>query len=118
MKNRPIINVKPKDVKNNNYTRALINLKKIFDLNNINDYYYSPLYGIKPCYINMPNEFIYERAKVYFNILDSFKLEYAVFAGQSIGMIRNGKNIPWVDDYDIMMFNSSINKFQNEIKPI
>ena len=66
----------------------------------------------------MPNEFIYERAKVYFSILDSFKLEYAVFAGQSIGMIRNGRNIPWVDDYDIMIFTSSIIKFEKEIKPV
>ena len=110
--------VKKYDPEKINQKRALNKLRDIFNLKNINNYYYSPLYGIKPSCINMHNEFIYEKAKIYFKILDLFNLEYAVFAGQSIGMIRNKRNIPWVDDYDILFFSSQLNKFKNEVKPL
>ena len=98
--------------------RLFNKLKNIFPLKRINDYYYNPLYGIKPCNINMPSEFIYQKAKIYFNILDFFKLEYAVFAGQSIGMLRDKKNIPWVDDFDIILFSYNIKKFMKIVIPL
>ena len=49
-----------------NKNSVLIKLNKLFPLNNINNYYYSPLNGIKPSNINMHNEFIYEKAKIFF----------------------------------------------------
>jgi glycerol-3-phosphate cytidylyltransferase len=57
-------------------------------------------------------------AQIFFNILNGTSLDYYVFAGTSIGYIRNKENIPWVDDYDIMIFEDNIEYFKNKILPI
>ena len=33
-------------------------------------------------------------------------------------MVRNGKNIPWVDDYDIILFKDQIKTYKNDIIPL
>jgi phosphorylcholine metabolism protein LicD len=79
---------------------------------------YLPTNGIIPCKVNMYNEFIDNCAKIFFQIMESSKIEYFLFAGSAIGLIRDGKNIPWVDDYDIMIFEEYYEKLKNEIFPI
>jgi phosphorylcholine metabolism protein LicD len=81
-------------------------------------YNYSPIKGIYPSNINMYTEHIHNRAKVFFSILDEYDLEYAVFAGQSVGAVRNNKNIPWVDDYDMIIMKDQIDMFEQTIIPI
>ena len=65
---------------------------------------YSPLNGIYPSKINLFTEFIENIAKIFFKIMEKSKIKYYVFAGSSIGLLRNSKSIPWVDDYDILIF--------------
>lgn len=89
-----------------------MSLLKLFD-NNINKYYLESL-GFNndvPVY----RDFIHLHAKIFFSILDKYELEYYVFAGTSIGYVRNNQNIPWVDDYDIIVFKEDVPKFQNII---
>jgi phosphorylcholine metabolism protein LicD len=57
-------------------------------------------------------------AKIYFRILNQTDLEYYVFAGSAIGMLRNGKNIPWVDDYDIIIFQDQIEIYKRKVIPL
>ena len=54
-------------------------------------------------------------AKVFFKLLEEFKLDYYVFAGTAIGYMRNQQNIPWVDDYDILIFEDEIQHFETVI---
>lgn len=68
--------------------------------------------------VNLYSEYIYERAIVFFSILDYFQLNYYVFAGAAIGLVRNGKKIPWDYDYDIIIFKEEISKFEKNILPI
>ena len=77
---------------------------------------YSELYGLD---INIPlyRNITHVHAKIFFKLLDLYKLDYYVFAGTSIGYFRNKCNIPWVDDYDIIIFESSIQKFIYIIMP-
>jgi glycerol-3-phosphate cytidylyltransferase len=100
------------------------NIKKEIDMNfenkdinnelkllfNNNNYYYLPSIGITNFKSTMYNEFIKDRATVIFNILNSNNINYYVFAGSSIGLYRDGKNIPWVDDYDIIVLEDEYNK--------
>lgn len=44
--------------------------------------------------------------KRVFTILNKEKVNYYVFAGTLVGYIRNKKNLPFADDYDIMIFNN------------
>lgn len=84
--------------------------------NDIDNIYYLESFGFNndvPVYRN----FTHLNAKVFFNILDKCDLEYYVFAGTSVGYIRNKKNIPWVDDYDIIVFEEDIHKFENVVLP-
>lgn len=89
----------------------------IFPDNNTNNYKYSPIKGIYPSNINMITEHIRTVSKIYFNLIDKHKLEYAVFAGQSVGLCRNGKNLPWVDDYDMIIFKKDVVFFETIIVP-
>ena len=86
--------------------------------NNNKDSHYYPTVGITNCKINMYNELIHNYAKIYFKIMDNSQLSYALFAGQSIGYLRNKENIPWVDDYDIIIFYEDVDKFMKEVVPI
>jgi len=72
------------------------------------DGYYLPTVGITNCKINEPNELKRDQSIIFFKILDAHKIPYAIFAGNSIGLIRNGKSIPWSDDYDIIILNNHI----------
>mgnify|MGYP003336061824 FL=1 len=94
-----------------------VKLKKIFPEEDISKYHYSPVLGIYPSRINMYTEFIHETAKIFFQILEYYEINYAVFAGQSVGMVRNRKNIPWVDDFDIIIMEEDFEKFE-KIQPI
>lgn len=80
--------------------------------------FYTPLTGLSGIKLMTYTEHIHLIAKVFFKILEYYDLEYYVFGGSSVGYIRNGKNIPWIDDYDIIIFENSIDKFENKILPI
>ncbi len=65
---------------------------------------YSPLNSIYPSKINLFSDFIANVAKIFFQIMEQSNIKYYLFAGNSIGLLRNAKSIPWVDDYDIIIF--------------
>ena len=67
--------------------------------------YYLPTVGITNLKLCEPNEVIADQATIFFRILDAFNIPYALFAGSSIGLLRSGKTLPFVDDYDIIIFN-------------
>ena len=83
-------------------------MEKIFDTTSSN-ILYSPLNGMYPSKINLFTDFIHNTAKIFFKIMKNSKIKYYVFAGSSIGLLRNGKSIPWVDDYDILIFIDDFN---------
>jgi glycerol-3-phosphate cytidylyltransferase len=70
--------------------------------------YYLPTVGMTNCKINEHNELKIDQATIFFRILDKYKIPYSIFAGSSIGLLRNGKTIPWSDDYDIIILNNHI----------
>jgi glycerol-3-phosphate cytidylyltransferase len=70
--------------------------------------YYLPTVGMTNCKLNEDNELKRDQATIYFRILDRYNVQYAVFAGSSIGLLRNGKTIPWSDDYDVVVLNSDL----------
>ncbi len=73
---------------------------------------YSPLNSIYPSKINLFTDFIANVAKIFFKIMEQSDIKYYLFAGNSIGLLRNGKSIPWVDDYDIIIL---INDFDTSL---
>lgn len=77
--------------------------------------------GITNLNLTTYNEVIHEQAKICFKILGEFesshKMTYAVFAGNSIGLLRAGNNLPWADDYDIILFKHDIAVFTSHIVP-
>lgn len=77
--------------------------------------YYSEVYGMNN--ITIYRDFMHLYAKIFFKLLDDLKLDYYVFAGTSIGYIRNKQNIPWVEDYDIIIFEEEFYNFENNIVP-
>ena len=60
---------------------------------------------------------------LFFNILSRYErkgageIAYAVFAGNSIGLVRKSKNLPWGDDYDIIVFDKDADFFAQVIYP-
>jgi hypothetical protein len=82
------------------------------------DLFYTPCLGIIGTKIPNYNEYIHMNAKIFFSVLDKFNLEYYVFAGTSIGYVRNKSNIPWIDDYDIIVFEKDIEYLTKDIFPI
>jgi len=97
--------------------RKIENLIKPIFFNSTKDLLYLPTNGIIPCEVNMNNEFINDISKIFFKIMEESKIEYFLFAGSAIGLLRDKKNIPWVDDYDIIIFDENIDRFRNEIFP-
>lgn len=83
-----------------------------------NNMYYTPCMGLTGTQIKTYNEYVHLCAKLFFSILDKLNLEYYVFAGTSIGYLRNKSNIPWVDDYDIIIFDKNISYFENTVLPL
>jgi glycerol-3-phosphate cytidylyltransferase len=87
-------NVTDKDNDNNNYDFC--------------DDYYLPTVGMTNCKINEHNELKRDQSIIFFRILDRHNVPYAIFAGSSIGLLRNGKTIPWSDDYDVVILNNNL----------
>ena len=86
--------------------------------NSINDSsngFYLPTVGITSLKINEPTEVIADQAAIFFKILDAFKIPYALFAGSSIGLLRNAKTLPFSDDYDIIILNQHVPLLVNAI---
>lgn len=88
----------------------------------LNEYFseldlYTPCLGLSNSNLTVYNEYVHIHAKLLFKILKDFNLEFYVFAGTSIGYLRNKSNIPWVDDYDIMIFEKDIDFFEKIIIP-
>jgi hypothetical protein len=70
--------------------------------------YYLPTVGVTNLKLCEPNEVIADQATIFFRILDAFRIPYALFAGSSIGLLRNGKTLPFVDDYDVIILNQHV----------
>jgi len=90
-------------------------LKKLIVNNKENLFF--PDIGLTEFKIPIYTIFNSDIAKVYFRILNDTSLEYYVFAGSAIGMVRDGKNIPWVDDYDIIIFEDQMDTYINIVEP-
>ena len=85
---------------------------------NLNNLRYFPCSGIMKSKLTTYTEFIHDRAKIFFRILEKCKIPYLVFAGSSIGYMRNKRNIPWADDYDIIIFSEYVTLFMQKAMPI
>ena len=97
--------------------KDVFTLKKDVIINN-KDPLFFPDIGLTEFKIPIYTLFNSDMAKVYFRILNKSSLEYYVFAGSAIGMVRNRKNIPWVDDYDIIVFKDQIETYKTEVIPL
>ncbi len=88
----------------------------LFFYNNANDdanAYYLPTVGVTNLKLCESNEVIADQATIFFRILDAFNIPYALFAGSSIGLLRSGTTLPFVDDYDIIIFNKHVPMLSN-----
>jgi len=80
--------------------------------------YYFASTGITNLTLTTYNEFINDQAILFFNILSRYQtFEYAVFAGNSVGLLRNKDNLPWGDDYDIIIFDKHVPILLKMISP-
>ena len=105
--------------RNNKKKKYFVSLYDFFEINpNNNQTKYFPDIGIPEINIPIYTNFNSDIAKIYFRILNQTDLEYYVFAGSSIGLLRNGKNIPWVDDYDIIIFKDQIENYKRKVIPL
>ena len=94
---------------------------------NKEDNYYFASTGVTNLRLTTYNEFIHDQAILFFNILSRHQrefnannenaIEYAVFAGNSVGLLRGGNNLPWGDDYDIIIFEKHATIFSQVIAP-
>ena len=97
--------------------------KRVPSLFNNNKNYYFASTGVTGLNLTTYNEFIHDQAILFFNILSRYErkgsgeIAYAVFAGNSIGLVRNSKNLPWGDDYDIIVFDKDVDFFTQVIYP-
>ncbi len=69
---------------------------------------YSPYYGLSNYNFLMFTEFTKDNAIIFFNLIENLKLEYGIFAGSSIGYLRDKRNMYWTDDYDILVFKDKL----------
>ena len=97
----------------------LKNLKvlKLFNTSSIGSYEYSPYYSIKNYKAAMYGEHMHNLSKLFFKICDYLNFDYIVFAGSSIGLIRNKKMMPWTDDYDIIVMDKYKKYFKEVVRP-
>jgi hypothetical protein len=97
-------------------------------IDNKEDNYYFASTGVTNLKLTTYNEFIHDQAILFFNILSRYQrgesnannknaIEYAVFAGNSVGLLRGGNNLPWGDDYDIIIFEKHATIFSQVIAP-
>lgn len=70
--------------------------------------FYLPTVGTTKLKLNEPTELIADQAAIFFRILDAFRIPYALFAGSSIGLLRNANTLPFSDDYDIIVLNQHV----------
>ena len=63
-------------------------LFSFFLSNNVDKYTYNPYNGINEYVLTSYCEHIHKQAIIFFKLLDLFKLEYVVFAGSSVGMVK------------------------------
>lgn len=89
-------------------------LKSKKDLNKAANFY-SNKHGIINSDLCIYTEYVHTYAIKFFEILNSFHVTYYVFAGSAIGLMRDGKNIPWVDDYDIIVKESELGKISKAL---
>lgn len=92
-------------------------------IDNKEDNYYFASTGVTNLRLTTYNEFIHDQAILFFNILSRYQREssnafqYALFAGNSVGLLRGGNNLPWGDDYDIIIFEKHATIFSQVIAP-
>ncbi len=91
---------------------------KFFDTNQVSEYIYSPNYGINKYLTVSYCENIHKQIELFFKLCDLYKLEYVVFAGSSVGLVRNKQMMPWTDDYDIIVMEQHKEFFFKELMPI
>jgi hypothetical protein len=86
--------------------------------NKEDDGYYFASTGVTNLRLTTYNEFIHDQAILFFNILSRHHgFEYALFAGNSVGLLRSGNNLPWGDDYDIIILEKHATIFSQVIAP-
>lgn len=118
----PPITICDKDIYKMNYNMDTIK-KRVAQLfvNPVTTCYYFASIGITNLALTTYNDSIHKQAKICFKVLNYFEtshnIAYAVFAGNAIGLLRTGKNLPWADDYDIIMFKHDVDFFMNDIIP-
>lgn len=117
-----VITICDKDIYKMPYNMDTIKKRvhQLFVNQGTNCYYFASI-GITNLTLTTYNEFLHNQAKLCFKILNDFetshKITYAVFAGNSVGLVRTGKNLPWADDYDIILFKHDIDFFTNHMIP-
>lgn len=90
--------------------------EKLFN-NNLNNVFFYPTFGLSndvPIFRYLNHMY----AKILFKLLDNMKLDYYLFAGSSVGYARNKKTVPWVDDYDILIFTNQTINFIKNVVPV
>jgi len=91
---------------------------KFFDTDNVEEYLYSPCSGINKYSTVLYCENIHKQVKLFFRLCDKYRLQYVVFAGSSVGLVRNQQMMPWTDDYDIIVMEEHKEFFFKELMPI
>ena len=90
-------------------------------INPSQDCYYFSSVGVTNLRLTTYNDFMHDQAKLLFKVLNVYetagKLRYAVFAGNSVGLVRAGRNLPWGDDYDLILFQNDIAFFSESVIP-
>ena len=90
---------------------------KFFSEPDLSKILYLPTCGIVGCELNLYTEHFHLQSKLFFKIIESFGIEYSLFAGSSIGLCRSGRMMPWTDDHDVIIMNDLKPKFRDEVIP-
>jgi len=103
----PILQDKKTHIDKNDSIEKIIKSNKEF-FSDTDEILYSPKNGLNFYKKNMYTEFIHDNSNILFKIIEQNNINYAIFAGSSIGYIRDKKNMYWLDDYDVMVFDNDI----------
>ena len=93
------------------YTNWL--LLRLFQIEN--ELLYLPSYTIYNRNTCLYSELWNDYFKRIFNILNKENIDYFVYGGTLIGFLRNKKNVPFADDYDILIHKDDQQKFEKII---